>query len=155
MKIEKIVKPEQKITSLTTMTPVEKLPELIGPGFMKLAEYIRQEGAEIISAPFVSYKGIKEDGQIEGGTVEMEIGFPLDRIIAETAEIRSYVLPSYKAMSTLFKGRYDDLTNPYMEMLALIKKENGTFTGISYEYYLSDEEIASDQHETLLEVTYR
>ena len=58
-------------------------------------------------------------------------------------------------MSTLFKGRYDDLTNPYMEMLALIKKENGTFTGISYEYYLSDEEIASDQHETLLEVTYR
>lgn len=155
MRIEKIVKPEQTIVSITTDIPVEKLPEIIGPSFMKLAEYIRSESAEIISTPFVSYKNLLEDGQVDGNLVQVEIGFPVNKQIAETAEIKSYTLPSYQAMSTLFHGSYSDLTNPYEEMLAEIKKELGTFTGVSYEYYLTDEEIESDQHQTILEVAYK
>lgn len=155
MKIEKIVKPEQQIASFTTKTSVANLPNLIGPTFMRLAGYIRSQGAEIISSPFVSYKGMDENGQMEGDQIEVEIGFPLDRPIAEADGIKSYLLPSYRAMTTLFKGSYDDLTSPYITMLKRIKEENGQITGVSYEYYLTDEEISSDQHETLLEIVYQ
>ena len=155
MKIEKIVKPSQQIVSINTKTPVAKLPELIGPSFMKLAAYIKQEGAEIVSMPFVSYKGMNEDGQIDGDNIDVEIGFPIDRPVKDTIEFKYYSLPSYKAVTTLFKGSYDDLTSPYLEMLAYIRQDGGKFLGTSYEYYLSDEEIESDQQETLLEIPYQ
>lgn len=155
MKIEKIVKPEQLIVSITTETEVEKLPELIGPSFMKMAEYIRAENAEIVSTPFVSYKNLREDGQIDGTLIKVEIGFPVNKQIPETAQIKSYLLPSYCVMSALFQGSYSDLTEPYEKMLAEIKNEQKSFTGVSYEYYLTDEEIESDQHQTILEITYQ
>lgn len=154
MKIEKIVKPQQQILSINTKTPVVKLPELIGPSFMKLVAHIKQEGAEIISMPFVSYKGLKEDGQVDGDLVEVEIGFPIDRPLASTPDFKSYILPPYNAVSTIFKGRYDELTTPYTEILTHLKQEGHIFTGTCYEYYLSDEEIEADNQETLIEVPY-
>jgi hypothetical protein len=35
-----------------------------------------------------------------------------------------------------------------------IKKIGGKFSGISYEYYLSDEEIPEEQQETIMELVY-
>lgn len=155
MNTEKIIKPEQIIISITHKIAVTELPNIIGPSFLKLAEYIKTQGAEILSAPFVSYKNLKEDGEVDGDLVTVEIGFPIDRKLENTDQFNCYILPSYKAISTLLKGAYDQLTSPYLEMLAEIKKENGLFTGVSYEYYLTDEEIESDQHETILEVVYQ
>ena len=155
MKIEKIIKPKQQVVSITTKTAVENLQHLIGPTFMKLVSYIQQEEADIVSTPFVSYRNLKEDGQVDGDLVEVEIGFPISKLIRESDEFKSYTLPSYLAMSALFKGSYDDLTSPYTAILERIAAENGHFTGVSYEYYLSDEEISSDQHETILEVVYQ
>jgi len=155
MKIEKMIKPEQQIISIHTETPVAKLPELIGPSFMKLVDYIKKEGAEVVSMPFVSYQNLKDDGQVDGDLVKVEIGFPINRPIEDTTEFKCYVLPSFKAVTALFKGSYEELAAPYTEMLAYIDEEGGSFTGRCYEYYLSDEEIDADQQETLIEIPYQ
>lgn len=57
MKIEHMTKPEQKIVSITRTVAVAKLPEYIGPTFMKLVAYIEARNARVQSAPFVSFTG--------------------------------------------------------------------------------------------------
>ena len=44
----------------------------------------------------------------------MEVGFPVAEEVKNAAEIESdsYFLPSYKALSALYVGRYDDMTEP-------------------------------------------
>lgn len=154
MKISKIVKPDQNIISITKTLAVVELPIYIGPTFMKLAEYIRKQGAEIESAPFVSYKNLDEQGNANAEKVEVEIGFPIDDLIEEMDGMKVYKLPSYQAVTTLFVGKYEGLTQVYQELLAEIRNIGGSFTGICYEYYLSDEEIPEELQETLIEVAY-
>lgn len=154
MNIEQIMKPDQWIVSITYTIPVVEIKHVIGPTFMKLVAYIQEQQAEIQSNPFVAYKNMDENGNVNADSVQMEVGFPINKKIAETEEVRSYFLPAFKALTAVFIGKYDDLTSPYLAILEEIKRLNGTFKGISYEYYLSDEEIAEDQQETLIEIPY-
>lgn len=86
--------------------------------------------------------------------IEVEIGFPIDQIIEEEGAVKSYLLPSYDAVTALYVGKYEDMTPIYMEMMAEIKAKGKKFSGMSYEYYLSDEEIPPENQETILELPY-
>lgn len=156
MKFEQIVKPDQWILSQTFTVKVEEIPQVIGPTFMKLGGFIQEQGIQILSTPFVSYKNMDENGGLDESAIEMEDGFPVAEEVKNAAEIESdsYFLPSYKALSALYVGRYDDMTELYFAMMDEIKKIGGKFSGISYEYYLSDEEIPEEQQETIMELVY-
>ncbi len=155
MKIEHIVKPEQNIVSCTFKVKVEEIPHIIGPTFMKLVKYINENQANILSTPFVSYKNLKKDGTVDGEIVDMEIGFPISDLLNETDDINSYVLPSYKAATTKYTGKYDGLSKVYEKILNDINNVDNEFLGICYEYYLSDEEIPEEQQETIIEILYK
>ena len=154
MKFEQITKPEQWIVSQTFTISVEEIPQIIGPTFMKLAGMIQINGGKILSTPFVSYKNMQEEGQMDESAIEMEIGFPLAEKIEVAEEVDCYRIPSYQALSALYVGRYEDMTGIYLDMLAEIKNLDRKFLGIAYEYYLSDEEIPQEKQETILELVY-
>lgn len=157
MNIEKITKPEQTIISIThTGLNVTELPKIIGPTFMKLGKYISEQGANVLSNPFVSFKNMDDTGKLDESQIEMEIGFPVDKLIPEKEAIKSYVLPSYKAMTVLYVGNYDDaMIDIYKQLFEEIKTVGGVFMNCSYEYYLSDEEIDLSKQETIIELPYR
>ncbi|WP_086349586.1 GyrI-like domain-containing protein [Candidatus Enterococcus clewellii] len=157
MKIEKITKPEQTIVSITrTGLNVTELPKIIGPTFMELGKYISEQGANVLSNPFVSFKNMHETGKLDESQIEMEIGFPVDKRIPEKDLIKAYLLPSYKAMTVLYVGNYDDaMIDIYKQLFEEIKTVGGTFMNCSYEYYLSDEEIDLSKQETIIELPYR
>lgn len=156
MTIEKIIKPEQNIISIThTGLNVTELPKIIGPTFMEIGKYISEQGANILSNPFVSFKHIDDTGKLDETKIEMEIGFPVDKLIPEKDSIRAYVLPSYKAVSILYVGNYDEgMVSVYHQLLAEIQAIGGTFMNLGYEYYLSDEEIELSKQETIIELPY-
>ncbi|MGC6768842.1 GyrI-like domain-containing protein [Enterococcus sp. LJL128] len=155
MIIEKITKPEQKIVSFTQKgLVVTELPTIIGPTFMKLGKYISEQGANILSNPFVSFKNMDDDGKIDESQMEMEIGFPVDQLLPEKDGIVSYVLPSYKALSVHYVGKYDDMVPIYDALLNQIKENGDNFMHYCYEYYLSDEEIDESKQETIIELPY-
>ena len=124
MKFEQIMKPDQWILSQTFTVKVEEIPQVIGPTFMKLGGFIQEQGIQILSTPFVSYKNMDENGGLDESAIEMEVGFPVAEKVKNAAEIESdsYFLPSYKALSALYVGRYDDMTEPYFAMMDEIKK---------------------------------
>lgn len=156
MMIEKIVKPEQKIISITRKgLSVEELPQIIGPSFMELGQYIAEQGATILSTPFVSFKNMDEKGQINDSQMEVEIGFPIDRLISGKDHIVVYTLPSYKAVTTHYTGEYENMIPTYIALFEEIKTINGEFLHCYYEYYLSDEEIDASKQETIIELPYK
>ncbi|WP_321388305.1 GyrI-like domain-containing protein [uncultured Enterococcus sp.] len=156
MTIEKIIKPEQNIISIThTGLNVTELPKIIGPTFMEIGKYISEQGANILSNPFVSFKHMDDTGKLDETKIEMEIGFPVDKLIPEKDSIRAYVLPSYKAVSILYVGDYDQgMIDIYKQLFEEINAIGGTFMNCSYEYYLSDEEIELSKQETIIELPY-
>ncbi len=79
MKFEQIVKPDQWILSQTFTVKVEEIPQVIGPTFMKLGGFIQEQGIQILSTPFVSYKNMDENGGLDESAIEMEVGFPWQR----------------------------------------------------------------------------
>ncbi|MBP1046672.1 GyrI-like domain-containing protein [Enterococcus sp. BWM-S5] len=157
MNIEKITKPEQIIISIThTGLNVTELPKIIGPTFMEIGKYISEQGAAILSNPFVSFKNMDETGKLDESQIEMEIGFPVDKLIPENESIKAYRLPSYKAVSVLYVGDYDQgMIDIYRRLFEEIKANGGIFMNRSYEYYLSDEEIDLSKQETIIELPYR
>lgn len=156
MDFEQIVKPDQWILSQRFTVKVQEIPQVIGPTFMKLGGFIQEQDIKILSTPFVSYKNMDENGGLDESAIEMEVGFPVAKEVKNAAEIEavSYFQPSYKALSVLYVGKYEDMTEPYFKMMDEIKRIGGKFTGVSYEYYLSDEEIPLEQQETILELVY-
>ena len=156
MQFEPIVKPDQWILSQSFTVKVEEIPQVIGPTFMKLGGFIQEQNIKILSTPFVSFKNMDEHGGLDESAIEMEVGFPVAEEVKNAKKIDSdsYFLPSYKAMTGLYVGKYEDMTDPYFAMMAEIKKIGGKFSGISYEYYLSDEEIPEEQQETIMELVY-
>ena len=157
MTIEKIIKPEQNIISITrTGLNVTDLPKIIGPTFMEIGKYIAEQGANVLSNPFVSFKNMDETGKLDESQIEMEIGFPVDKLIPEKDLIKAYVLPSYKAVSILYVGDYDQgMIEVYRQLFEEITALGGHFMNRSYEYYLSDEEIELSKQETIIELPYR
>lgn len=101
MHFEQIVKPEQWILSQSFTVKVEEIPQVIGPTFMKLGGFIQEQGIQILSTPFVSYKNMDESGGVDETSVKMEVGFPVAEEVknASTIASDSYFLPSYKALS--------------------------------------------------------
>lgn len=156
MQFEQIVKPDQWILSQSFTVKVEETPQVIGPTFMKLGGFIQAQNINILSTPFVSFKNMDEHGGLDEQAIQMEVGFPVAEEVKNAAEVDSdcYFLPSYKALSNLYVGKYDDMTEPYFAMMEEIRKIGGKFSGISYEYYLSDEEIPEEQQETIMELVY-
>lgn len=156
MQFEPIVKPDQWILSQSFTVKVEEIPQVIGPTFMKLGGFVQEQGIAILSTPFVSYKNMDDNGGLDESAIEMEVGFPVAEEVKNAAEIdsNSYFLPSYKALSGLYVGKYEEMTEPYFAMMDEIKRIGGTFSGISYEYYLSDEEIPEEHQETIMELVY-
>ncbi|MGG5317624.1 GyrI-like domain-containing protein [Enterococcus sp. AZ072] len=154
MTFEQIAKPDQWIVSQTFTVRVEEIPKIIGPTFMKLGGLLQEEEIRILSTPFVSYKNMEDEGKLDENAIEMEVGFPIAEKVEVPSEVDCYYLPSYQALSALYVGRYEDMTGIYLEMLQEIKNIGGKFLGISYEYYLSDEEIPPEKQETILELVY-
>lgn len=154
MAFEQITKPDQWIVSQNFTVKVEEIPQIIGPTFMKLGGLMQEKQAKILSTPFVSYKNMEEEGKLDENAIEMEVGFPVAEKVEVPSEVDCYFLPSYKALSALYVGRYEDMTGIYLDMLEEIKSIGGKFSGISYEYYLSDEEIPLEKQETILELVY-
>lgn len=137
------------------MRHVAQIPELLGPSFMKLVGYIQQQGGEILDAPFVAYKNMRQDGSIDEENLEMEVGFPVNKALESQDDIQCYTLPTYSALKTLYIGKYEDTTDTYLQMLDEIRSAGHAFLGMSYEYYLTDESVPLEKQETIIEIPYQ
>lgn len=155
MEINEINKPKQLIVSITKAIVPDEMPDLLGNSFAALADHIAATGARISGEPFVSFKELDEHGAIHKSPITVEVGIPIDRQVAPTAEISCYQLASYQAVTTTYTGNDEDLQLVYALLVTKIKEMGKEFLHKSYEYYLTEGETTADEQVTLLEVPYQ
>jgi effector-binding domain-containing protein len=69
------------------------------------------------------------------GIWDMEVGFPVSKVLPEKGEIKPAVILKGKTISCIYKGAYTGLGKAYSELAGWINKNRYQSMKISYEYY--------------------
>lgn len=129
MQIElKEVQP-QPVLYIRTRASQEKLPQVIGESYKKIAEYMIGLGTPPMKAPYTAY--YKLDMQ----DLDAEMGFPVSKALPENSDIKAREIEAGKAVCALYKGAYSEMEVPYGQILKWIEENGYQLAGVSYEYY--------------------
>ena len=125
---------EQPVLSIRTRSSVVSLPKVLGKAFEQLEARLKELGEEPAGAPFVAYYNMNMLN------LDIEIGFPVKKLLEENAEIKATTQPAGKYAMTMHQGPYGKIRPAYNALTKKVKEEGFQSTGIAYEYYLNDPE---------------
>lgn len=124
--------PEQPILSIRTRSSVVSLPKVLGKAFEQLESRLKELGEEPAGAPFVAYYNMNMLN------MDIEIGFSVNKLLEDNAEIKSATLPAGKYAVTMHQGPYGKIRPAYNALKKKVNEEGLQATGVAYEYYLND-----------------
>ena len=70
--------------------------------------------------------------------LDIEIGFPVSRVLPDKAEVQTSEIPAGKHATCLYTGPYEGLPPAYEALTAWIQAHGYEPTGVAYEHYLND-----------------
>jgi len=133
----------QPTLSIRTRTPIDGLPGLLGESYGKIAGFLAELGEEPGGAPFAAFYNMDMQD------LDVEIGFPVKKLLAGKDDIRASEVPGGKLGYALHTGRYGDIAPAYEALTQYVKERGYEPTGVSYEFYLNDpENTPQDELET-------
>ena len=122
----------QPTLSIRTRTSVEKLPQVMGDAYGAIARHLASQGEEPGGAPFALYYNMDMQD------LDIEIGFPVEKVIAGKGTIQPSQIPAGKYAAVLHKGPYTDLRLAYGALTQFITDQGLKPSGLAYEFYLND-----------------
>ncbi|MGL4606283.1 MAG: GyrI-like domain-containing protein [Eubacteriaceae bacterium] len=128
IKFEETEKPQPTLV-IRTQTKIDNLPAIIGTSYEKIMTYMQALGAKPADVPFVGYFNM------DMNNLDVEIGFPVDQIYPDKDDIKSSNIPSGKKVSGMYKGPYQEMEEPYQEMVQWVTDNHYEPLNISYEFY--------------------
>lgn len=131
LKIELSEEKAQPVLTIRTTTRLELLPQVIGESYAKIMTYLAELGEQAVFAPFTAYHNLDMQN------LDVEMGFPVAKMLPESGDIRARELPAGKAVACMYKGPYSGMEQPYKEMAKWIEDNGYTASGIAYEYYFN------------------
>lgn len=99
--------PRQSTLIMRATIPVEKMPEFFGKAFGGVMNYLSELGQMPAGMPFGAYFNL------DMTALEVEAGFPVHAKIEGRNEILYGIIPAGFFITTIFKGRYNDLNIAY------------------------------------------
>ncbi len=130
-RIELIEQEAKPVLSIRASASVEELPQLIGESYMKILEYMQELGIKPSDPPFTAYYGLDMED------LDVEMGFPISESFSGKGEITAGVIPAGKVVSTMHRGSYTGMEQPYEAMFEWMNDNGFEPTGVYYEYYLN------------------
>jgi effector-binding domain-containing protein len=122
----------QPALSIRTRTAVQNLPQVLGPAWGAIMQYLGEQGEQPAGPPYVAYHNMDMQD------LDIEIGFPVSKSIAGRDDIQAAALPAGSYATCLHKGPYPEVGRAY-EALGQWMAENGhEAVGVAYETYLND-----------------
>ena len=134
-RIELVQQNEQPVLAIRTMTSIEKLPQLIGESYQKMADYLAELGECLSDVPFVAYHNM------DMHHLDVEIGFPVMKKLPDKGDLKSGCIPESRSISCMCLGPYGDIEPTYNEMAEFMKQNGYEPTGTAYEYYYNDSDF--------------
>lgn len=142
--IELLRKREQPTLSIRTRAKVEDLPMLIGEGYCRMAEYLKELGELLSDVPYVAYHNMDMQN------LDVKIGFPVSKVLPGKGEIQSGSIPESNVVFCMYRGAYREMASTYGEMAGWIEKNGLTPTGTAYEYYYNGPEYPESELLTMI-----
>ncbi len=142
-KCEMVQQSAQPVLSIRTRTPMANLQQTIGNAYDQIMKYLSEIGENPSCAPFTAFYNMDMQD------LDIEIGFPVSKVLPGKNEIKSGEIPSGKYASCLYVGPYGKTEPAYNTLNEWIKENGYTTTGVVYEHYLNDPtEIPESELET-------
>ncbi|MBY8991775.1 MAG: GyrI-like domain-containing protein [Candidatus Lokiarchaeota archaeon] len=129
---EKLERDAQLVLSIRTKTSVQQLPQLIGETYMKIMQYLGEQGKNPSNAPFVGYFNLDMQN------LDVEIGFPVSKKLPERDDIKASEIPAGNYTSCIYTGPYDKIQPAYNALTEWSEKNGYETSGIAYELYIDD-----------------
>ncbi|MFX0030203.1 MAG: GyrI-like domain-containing protein [Candidatus Hermodarchaeota archaeon] len=131
-KCELLERQAQRALSIRTKTSIQQLPQLIGKTYMKIMQYLGDQGVDPASAPFVGYFNLDMQD------LDIEIGIPISKELPEKDEMKLSKIPAGKYVGCIYTGPYDKIQPAYDVLTQWIEKNGYEASGIAYELYIDD-----------------
>ena len=132
MKCEVIEQDVQQVVSVRTRTSVEKMPQVLGEVYGKIINYLKEIGQKPLDYAFTAYYNMDMQD------LDIEVGFPVSTPVKGKDDIKPNTIPAGKYAVCLHKGAYNKLESSYHSLMAWVKEQNISISGIAYEFYLND-----------------
>ena len=129
---EKLERKAQTVLPIRTKISVQQLPQLFGESYMKIMQYLGEQGEIPVGAPFAGY--FNQDMQ----NLDVEIGIPVSKKLPEKGDIKAREIPAGKYASCIYTGRYDKVLPAYIALIQWAETNGYETSGITYELYLND-----------------
>ena len=126
---EILQKREQPTLFIRTKTKAENLPSLIGESYGKMEAYLKEIGEYMSEVPYVAYYNMDMQN------LDVEIGFPVDKPLSGTEEIKAGSIPAGKVAFCMYRGAYSEIEATYDEMAKWMRNSNYNPVGTVYEHY--------------------
>ncbi len=134
-----LAQPEQPVLKIDRTASIGEFPTFIGQGFQTLGAYQKENNAELVDVPYVSFKEIGPERFI------VSVCFPLLKPLPGKDEIVAEVLPVRKIAFCMYLGPYDPITPVYEEMRQWVGQQGYAVPDSSYEQYFNGQEYPEEQ----------
>jgi effector-binding domain-containing protein len=129
----------QDVLAVRTTSSAQNLPVTLGKNYGEIMQYLGQLNEQANGPPYVAYYNMDMQN------LDIDIGIPVDKKLADKNEIRAKVIPEGKYASCLYIGPYSEMAPAY-ELLAKYVEDKGfESTGIAYELYLNDPSVVPQE----------
>lgn len=127
-----VEKSDQPVLSIRTRSAVQDLPEVLGPSYAAIAQYLVALGEEPSGAPFVGYYNMDMQD------LDIEVGFPVSQALEGRGKMQPGKIPGGKMATCLHIGPYKEVEPAYNALIVYIGQQGHESTGVAYEFYLND-----------------
>ncbi len=117
--------------TIRTRSAVQDLPMVIGQSYASIARYLQDAGASPSGPPFVIYYNMDMQN------LDVEIGFPVARMLPDHGDIHASELPGGDMGVCLHTGPYDTMCGTYEALNRFIGEQGRTAIGTAIEEYLN------------------
>jgi effector-binding domain-containing protein len=146
---------EQPYMGIRTATPMRELPTVIPRSIGEVFDFLNGHGVQPRGAPFIRYHVIDMQGELD-----IEIGVPVDAVLAGDGQVQPGILPAGRYVSLVHTGPYPELMQANADLLAWAAQQGleldqhatprGDAFGGRYESYLSEPQEKPERTEVAI-----
>lgn len=140
--------PAQKVVSVRKILPNY---QSVGELFQQIPPYIFKSGGQMTAPPML----IIYDEEFKEKDVDVEVAFPVSKVLPSKGEIKCGELPGYDQMATtIHKGAYETISSGYSALGKWIGTNGYRIIGPSRESYLTDPSRGTPPSEYITEIQF-
>lgn len=138
-KISLFEQPEQHVLSIRTTIHFDDYARIAGRAYENIMAYVNRKGLMVSNGPYVCYHNTDLEN------LEVEMGFPVAKVVSGEGEIVGYTIPREKVVSGIFLGAYTDTDPLMMDIIQWIAEHGYEQQGKIYNYYLNEEDRSESE----------